>query len=134
MSDFLPPVSAKGVVLEDGRVWLRKNEWGKWELPGGRMDLDEQPEQTVVRELREELGLEVSVKQLVDAYIWHKDFGRHPYILLITYLCKLEKRVGDVEHIGEGGLAEFKTYKPHDLDAIDLPDPYRRAIKLAMDQ
>jgi hypothetical protein len=46
MSDFLPPISIKGVVFEDGKVWLRQNEFGKWELPGAASSLASSPSRT----------------------------------------------------------------------------------------
>lgn len=66
---YLIPVSAKGIVIEDGKVWLRKNERNEWELPGGKIDPGEQPHETVVRELREELGFELEAKDIVHAYL-----------------------------------------------------------------
>jgi 8-oxo-dGTP pyrophosphatase MutT (NUDIX family) len=130
--NFLPPISIKGVVFEDGKVWLRLNEFGKWELPGGRIEPGEQPEQTVIRELNEELGLAVAVERFLDVNLWHKDFGTTPDVFLVSYLCKFEQRAGDVEHIGEGGRAEFRAFALDELDGIDLPEPYRHAIDLAI--
>ena len=126
--DFRPPISIKGVVLEDGRIWLRHNEFNKWELPGGRLEIGEQPTETVIRELNEELGLEVSVERLLDATAWYKDWGRNHEIMIVTYLCKLVRRVGEVEHIGEAGPAEFQAFALKDLADLDLPEPYRQAI------
>jgi 8-oxo-dGTP pyrophosphatase MutT (NUDIX family) len=37
------PVSVKGVVVRDGRVLLLRNERDEWELPGGKLDLGEEP-------------------------------------------------------------------------------------------
>jgi hypothetical protein len=44
------PVSIKGVVLRAGRVLLLRNDRDVWELPGGRPEVGETPEQCVVRE------------------------------------------------------------------------------------
>src|SRR5437763_11981549 len=64
-----PPerVACAGAVIRDrpGRILLvlRANDPGRglWSLPGGRVEPGETPEQAVVREVREETGLEVSV-------------------------------------------------------------------------
>lgn len=126
---FLPGHSIKGIVFENGKIWLRKNEFGKWELPGGMIDRGEQPETTIVRELREELGLDTTVNRLVDVTLWYRGYGRlFNEVLLITYLCDFQKRVGDVEHIGEGGRAEFRAFTLDEIDQLDLPDSYRKAI------
>lgn len=37
------PVSVKGVVVRDGRVLLLRNERDEWELPGGKLELGEEP-------------------------------------------------------------------------------------------
>jgi 8-oxo-dGTP pyrophosphatase MutT (NUDIX family) len=67
---YVVPISVKGIVMEEEKIWLRFNERQEWELPGGKMDAGEQPNETVVRELREELGLEVEPTRLVDAYLY----------------------------------------------------------------
>jgi hypothetical protein len=53
---YLVPISVKGIVFEDGKVWLRHNERNEWELPGGKLDEGEQPEETVVREMIKKAG------------------------------------------------------------------------------
>lgn len=56
-------VAACALIDKDGRILMSqrpqgKDFAGKWEFPGGKMEDYEKPEQTVVRELREELGIE----------------------------------------------------------------------------
>ena len=54
------PVSVKGVAIQDGRVLLLENERGEWELPGGKLELGEDPQECVVREITEETGWQVT--------------------------------------------------------------------------
>jgi 8-oxo-dGTP pyrophosphatase MutT (NUDIX family)/N-acetylglutamate synthase-like GNAT family acetyltransferase len=63
--------AAAAVVCDTaGRVLLVKHAYGRlnWELPGGAAEARESPTQTVVREVREETGLEVSAKRLSGVY------------------------------------------------------------------
>jgi 8-oxo-dGTP pyrophosphatase MutT (NUDIX family) len=131
---YLVPISCKGIVIEDGKVWLRKNERDEWELPGGKLDPGEQPEDTVKREMLEELGVEVAVGRPVSNYLYtikvSSDENRG--VLVTNYACKFVKRVGDVEHVGEAGHAEFKTFTPNEIDELNMPGFYKTAIKLAL--
>lgn len=67
---YIVPISIKGSVFEDHKVWLRKNECEEWELPGVKLDIGEQPEETVVRKLREELGFDVNVLDIIQPHLF----------------------------------------------------------------
>jgi len=65
------------VIHKDGKVLIgRKKEGphpvnlgGKWHFPGGRIELGETPEQAIIREMKEETGLDVKVKRMFDAHM-----------------------------------------------------------------
>ena len=118
------PVSIKGVLLVDGaRVVLAMNDREEWELPGGRIELGEDPARCVAREFEEELGLAVRATRLVDTYLFEVVTGKHVFI--VTYGCELlgpfAPRLSD-EHQAFGVFA---------VDALParLPSGYRSSIQ-----
>jgi 8-oxo-dGTP pyrophosphatase MutT (NUDIX family) len=130
---YLIPVSIKGIVFEEAKVWLRKNEREEWELPGGKLDPGEQPIQTVIRELQEELGFETEVAGIVQAqmYTIHTSSDEHRGVLVVSYACRLLAKTGDFEHIGEAGKAEFKAWPLSEVESLNMPEFYKEAIKSA---
>lgn len=123
-------LSCKAVAMEDGKIWLRQNERGDWELPGGRLDEGEQPEETVIREVAEELGAETDTPQLIDVYIWQKDFGTNTHVGIVTFWCPIVSRKGELEVLGEAGAATFCQFTAEEALALpNLPDVYKRALR-----
>ena len=85
-------VAAVAMVDADGRVLIAQRPEGKplaglWEFPGGKVEQGETPEQALIRELREELGVEVS-----EACLAPFVFASHAYesfhLLMPLYLCR----------------------------------------------
>ena len=66
-------VVTNAIITHRGKILLGKKEEkeghpisGEWHFPGGHIDQGEEPEEAVVREVKEETGLDVEVHQLVD--------------------------------------------------------------------
>ena len=85
-------VAACALVDSDGRVLLAQRPEGKpmaglWEFPGGKVEMGETPEQTLIRELEEELGIVVK-----EACLAPLTFASHTYpefhLLMPLYICR----------------------------------------------
>ena len=127
------PISVKGIVFEEDSVWLRKNERNEWELPGGKIDQGEQPTETVIRELREELGFEVEVVKVIHAWMYkiQKSQDESLGVLVLSYLCRLLSKTGIFEIEGEAGKSEFRKFKLNEMEKLNMPGFYKEAIHLA---
>ncbi len=85
-------VAACALVDSDGRVLIAQRPQGKpmaglWEFPGGKVEHGERPEETLIRELKEELGITVSeacLAPLVFASHGYPDF----HLLMPLYVCR----------------------------------------------
>ena len=76
---------AQAVIFDEaGRVLLsHRRDCDFWNLPGGGVESGEAPWQAVVREAREETGLEVAVERLIGLYSWlHEDE------IIFVFLCR----------------------------------------------
>jgi len=85
-------VSAAALVDSDGRVLLAQRPPGKsmaglWEFPGGKVEPGETPEASLIRELREELGIETAEACLAPfTFASHRYDGFH--LLMPLYVCR----------------------------------------------
>ena len=88
-------VAAVSLVDIDGRVLIAQRPEGKamaglWEFPGGKVDDGETPEEALIRELQEELGIDVTENCLAPL-----TFASHRYetfhLLMPLYVCRVWK-------------------------------------------
>jgi 8-oxo-dGTP pyrophosphatase MutT (NUDIX family) len=120
------PVSVKGVVVRAGRVLLLRNERDEWELPGGRLEPGETPEQCVAREVFEETGWRVKAGPLLDAWVYDiAAVGRQVFI--VTYGCVLPgdeapEPVVSEEHREVGEFTEVE------VAGLVMPQGYKRSV------
>lgn len=113
-------VAACALIDPDGRVLLAqrpadKAMGGLWEFPGGKMEPGETPEATLIRELREELGIAVK-----EACLAPFTFASHAYtdfhLLMPLYLCRRwEGAPQPLEH------AALKWVRPKDMADYPMP-------------
>ncbi|HVY12541.1 MAG TPA: 8-oxo-dGTP diphosphatase MutT [Alphaproteobacteria bacterium] len=113
-------VVAAALVDSDGRILLAQRPddqalAGLWEFPGGKMQPGETPEEALVRELKEELGIETS-----PACLWPLTFASHAYekfhLLMPLYACRNWK--GQPQPLEHKAL---RWVKPQELKDYPMP-------------
>jgi 8-oxo-dGTP diphosphatase len=85
-------VAAAALVDVDGRVLICQRPEGKhlarlWEFPGGKLEPGETPESCLIRELNEELGIEVNATCLAPFVFASQDYG-DVHLLMPLFLCR----------------------------------------------
>lgn len=85
---------AAGVVVKEGRVLLTQRKSGShlegmWEFPGGKVEAGEDPKDALVRELREELGIETIVDDILDV-TFHRYEEAQKAVLLLFYRAEIK--------------------------------------------
>ncbi|WP_077959924.1 8-oxo-dGTP diphosphatase MutT [Ensifer adhaerens] len=125
-------VAACALVDSDGRILLAQRPEGKslaglWEFPGGKVEAGETPEETLIRELEEELGIRTKVACLAPL-----TFASHTYddfhLLMPLYVCRRYEGVA----IGREGQA-IKWVRPKALRDYPMPPADEPLIPFLMD-
>lgn len=120
-----PKVAAAALIVQDDRVLLVRRsmqpERGKWTLPAGFVDADEDPAEAAVREVFEETHLEVEIEGLLDV-IYGKE---HPNGASIVILYKAKIRGGNLQPGDDVDAVDF--YDPADLPPLGF-EATRRAL------
>ena len=120
MSVKLVLVAACALIDADGRVLIAERPAGKamaglWEFPGGKVEDGERPEQSLIRELEEELGIVVKEDCLAPL-----TFASHSYpdfhLLMPLYVCR--RWQGFVEAREQQAL---KWVRPNELRNYPMP-------------
>jgi 8-oxo-dGTP diphosphatase len=122
-------VAAAALIDVDGRVLVQqrpanRSMAGLWEFPGGKVESAETPELALIRELREELGIEVSTSCLAPACFASEPLG-DDHLLLLLYVCR--KWTGIPQALESPAL---QWVKPIKLYALAMPPADRPLIAL----
>ncbi len=113
-------VAACALVDPDGRVLIAKRPEGKsmaglWEFPGGKVEGSELPEDALIRELREELGIDVTQACLAPLTFASHGYDRF-HLLMPLYVCRRWKGLPKAR---EG--QELAWVRPNRLRGYEMP-------------
>lgn len=143
--------TASGVVLYDGHILLVNHKRiGAWVPPGGHIETDELPEETVVREILEETGLEVEVISDImpntatpDAFFLSRPLfvqaviaiekGEQFYHIDLAYLCRPKSNgsgSGLPELLHSPEVKESRWIKLSEINSVPLAKNVQEILEL----
>ncbi len=125
---WIPVVAA--LMRRQGKVLVGQRPEGgslakTWEFPGGKIELDESPEEALARELKEELGIEAEIGEL-------KFAASHTYgktgILFLFFEVKFWKgQIKTQQHL------DLRWVSPKELSQLELPEANSKFLKRIME-
>jgi 8-oxo-dGTP diphosphatase len=118
-------VVACALIDADGRVLIAQRPPGRpmaglWEFPGGKIEAGESPEQTLIRELREELGIKVKADCLAPL-----TFASHAYddfhLLMPLYVCRRWENAVVAQEGQQLAWVRPNKLRAYSMPAADIP-------------
>lgn len=124
-------VVAAALTNQVGEILLQRRPEGKqmaglWEFPGGKVEVGESPEIALVRELEEELGIIIDLKNLLPMTFASEPLEER-HLLMLLYICN-EWR-GEPQPLDS---AELRWLTPPEMHDLPMP-PADRPLVLALE-
>lgn len=119
---FEGKIAQKVIIVKENKVLLLRDprmEQVIWELPGGRMNIDEEPREAVTREIREELGVAITVGEVVymEQFFQSNEMKRAFVIVYEAALVDenvdfvlLAEEVCEIAWVGKGELMNYELF------------------------
>ena len=113
-------VVAAALIDGQGRILVQQRPAGKslaglWEFPGGKIEPGETPEAALVRELHEELGIEVDPADLIAGSFASEPLGdRH--LVMLVYICRRWRGTPEAQD-----APAIAWHRPAELHVLPMP-------------
>lgn len=110
-----PKIDTRAAIFQEGKILLVHENNGTWSLPGGWCDVDQSVRSNVIKEVREETGLDVTTQKLIAVQDWRRhNVQNYAYgIIKIFVLC---------QRIGGSFSENIETTEIRYFSQDNLPD------------
>ena len=109
---------AAGAITQDGKILLvRHNLIKKWQIPGGVQEIGESVQQTVEREIKEELGLDLAAGSLIGVYShpkWTIELPDGSKIQQLTFFFSMEGEISAIR-MQASEIAAYQFFAPEEI-------------------
>ena len=110
--------SAAGAIIHEGKILLvRHNAFKKWQIPGGLQEIGESIHQTVQREIKEELGLDLVAGSLIAVYSqpkWTIEFPDQSKLQQLIFFFLMEGEISPI-NIQTSEIAASRFFAPDEI-------------------
>jgi len=126
---FEGKIAQKAIIVKENKVLLVRDPRMDeiiWEIPGGRMNIDEEPRAAVSREIREELGIDIVVGEVVhmEQFIQGSE-GKRAFVIVYESLFKDENQ--EIV-MSSDEVCEIAWVTQSDYENYPLFPEYKRAL------
>ncbi|MCX8176381.1 MAG: NUDIX hydrolase [Candidatus Bathyarchaeota archaeon] len=130
-----PIVASSALVEKNGKILLVKRRFqphpGWWALPGGVVEYGETVEETAIREIKEETGLNIEVKKLLGVYdlMVKNEFSGEieKQYTIVCFVC--ECKSGEEKLKPNYEVLDVRWFNPEDAKKLQLVSTTRRALE-----
>jgi 8-oxo-dGTP diphosphatase len=123
-----------GAVIIDpkGKIFLSKrgpksqNEIGKWSMPGGTLEFGESFEQAIIREMQEEFGITVEIRDTLEPFN-HLIPEEHQHWVALCFICKLKYGTPEIKEPDKS--EQIGWFNQSELKRMDLTHPAQHRLR-----
>ena len=113
---ILPGVA--GAIIQAGKILLvRHNRLKQWQIPGGLQEIGESVQQTVEREIKEELGLELIAGPLISIYShpkWTIEFSDKSKVQQLIFFFAMEGEISSIR-LQTSEISDYHFFAPDEI-------------------
>jgi mutator protein MutT len=123
---YITDVSFKALIVKEGKALFARETnqstgVSKWELPGGRLHEGETIEQCIQREMQEELGIQVTIGELVYCFPNVSSSGKNHFIIIF----RAEPVSGQMPKVNTPDIDEIRYIGKEEIEALPLWADYK---------
>ena len=116
------PVSIKVIIVDDNKVLCLKNERYEWDLPGGKINFNEDVEVCLRREVKEEVNLDIKNLNILKPF--NLKFNDVPvFVVVFSANISCESPISvSYEH------SEYNFFSKHEIKDLNMPQDFKNLI------
>lgn len=116
------PVSLKAFIVDNNKILCLKNERNEWDLPGGKINFNENVEKSLKREVKEEVNLEIVNLNILKSF--SLKFNEVP-VFIVAYSADIScdsSIIISYEH------SEYNFFSKQEIKELNMPQDYKNLI------